>query len=93
MSDLDSWATLRRAPPEEREKRREVRAAQERRATATEKQLHRKPIGEARTSQLNVRCSEAFKRRIDAERERRGGLSIADLLELALARLEKDRLP
>lgn len=89
MTDIDvDWSLVRRAPKPQRQKAREGRAAAERRTTVTMKQRQRMPAGEARNSQLNLRCSESFKERINAERARRGGMSIVDLLEMALERLE-----
>ena len=80
MSDdsVDSFAALFAGPPSSRRKAREARIQKERRAQFTDKQRNR---GGVRTTQINFRCSPAFrdlahamaKRRARLDRRRDGG--------------------
>ena len=83
--DIDSFAAMFPGPPgEDRRAVREVRAQKERRTQLTEKQRRRKAV---RTTQLNFRCSPEFKERT-TRMARRLNMSIADVMEAAIAELE-----
>lgn len=83
--DIDSFVAMFPAPPgKEQRARREARARKERRTQLTEKQRRRRAV---RTTQLNFRCSPEFKERT-TRLARQLNMSIADLMEAAIAELE-----
>lgn len=83
--DIDSFVAMFPGPPgEEQRARREARVRKERRTQLTEKQRRRRAV---RTTQLNFRCSPEFKERT-TRLARQLNLSIADVMEAAIAELE-----
>jgi hypothetical protein len=84
---VDSFAEMMLSVPSSRRQAREKRTQKERRAQLTERQRNR---GGVRTTQINFRCSPAFRvlargmaKHLDA--------SIADVMEEALEKLAKDK--
>jgi hypothetical protein len=82
---VDSFAALFAEPPSSGRKARETRIQKERRAQLTDKQRNR---GGVRTTQINFRCSPAFRDLAHAMAKHRDG-SIADVMEEALEMLAK----
>lgn len=85
MSDeVDALITMFKGPPgEEQRAARQIRAKKERRTQLTPKQRKR---GGVRTTQINYRCSPAYRAAVDRCVTAAGGTtSIADIMEEALA--------
>lgn len=88
MEDTDSFEMMfKGAPGANRRRSREVRAQKERRTQFTEKQRRRKAV---RTTQINFRCSPAF-RDLAKGLSDKLDCSIADVMEEALQMLAQKR--
>jgi hypothetical protein len=82
--EVDSFAAMFNGPPGERQRAaRKARIKAERRTQLTEKQRKRNPV---RTTQINFRCSPAF-RELVAGMAKHLDYSIADVMEEALQML------
>lgn len=68
--------------PADRKEARDARITKEKRAQLSDKQLRR---GAVRTTQINFRCSPAFKAKVDMVKAKLGDdWSVADVMEAAL---------
>jgi hypothetical protein len=87
---VDSFSSLFAGPPGERQREaRKARAKAERRTQLTEKQ-RRRGGNAVRTTQINFRCSPAF-RELAAGVAKHLGCSIADVMEDALDLLVQEK--
>jgi hypothetical protein len=86
MDDIESFSDMFPTPPGMAQRdAREKRALKERRTQQTDKQRRRKAV---RTTQINFRCSPAFKDRA-AVMAKDLDCGIADLMEMALEELTR----
>ena len=84
--DIDSFAAMFAGPPDAaRREQRQQRARKERKTQQTPNQRRR---GAVRTSQLNFRCSPAFRERT-TQMAAQLDCSMADLFEMALDALAR----
>jgi predicted HicB family RNase H-like nuclease len=88
--EIDSFASMFDGPPGEKQREaRKARMKAERRTQLTEKQRKRGDGG-VRTTQINFRCSPAF-RELAAGMAKQLGCSIADVMEQALELLASEK--
>lgn len=78
---IDTFLGQFERPGAKQREERAVRQRKERRTQMTPKQRKR---GAVRTEQINFRCSPEFKALADAMKNHLGGISIADVMEMAL---------
>ena len=89
MEEVDDFSSMFSGPPGNSQREaREARARKEKRTQLTEKQRQRKPT---RTAQINFRCTPEFHAMAFGMQKHLGGRSIADVMELALEMLAKEK--